>query len=809
MGAFVMGYPRLVFAMGCVLAWTFGISGPAWAQQGTLTGAVSDPLGGRVASAMVTLLRDGQSAGQTTSSESGDFTFQGLAEGSYQVRTEASGFETRTTDPIFVAGSGRTTIDVLLSVGPLQQAVVVTAAATELPASRTGAPITVIDAQILEALNKPDVLEALRFVPGAQIVQTGQRGGTTSMFVRGGNSNFNKVLIDGVAANDIGGAFDFAQTATAGVERIEVLRQSNSVMYGTDALSGVVNIITRRGRTRIPLVDLSADGGNFNTGHASAAGGGAVRRLDYFSEYAYFNTDNSTPNNAYRNGTYAGRFGIAIGRGTDLSGTIRRVDTRYGSPNGIDLYGIPDDSIQKNAVNYASISAESQHTNRWQSTIRFGNTDFRSNYTNPTPTGQPFDPFGFGANYLGQTMTITGANGYSVSGQAILDFAGVYPSVFQSRTRRQSLFADTTYHVGSDFDLSGGGRIEREQGYDDPKADPTASRRNGGVFAEARGTVAMRTYITAGIGFEHNESFDNAVTPRLSVATYLRNPSATSAVGDTKISFNVGRGIKAPSVFQQENALFTLVTGTPAAANASPLGPERSTSVDVGLEQGFWYGRARVRTAYFHNTYQDLIEFLSRTQLTQAGVPAAVAQATQFGAYLNSSSFRARGVETSFDLAFGQSVRMNASYTYLDAVVTKAFSAVAATNPAFPGIGIGAFSPLVGQRPFRRPPQSGSVMVSVLKGPAQVTFAGYFSGKRDESTFLSDRFFGNSLLLPNRDLDPAYQKLDLSASYRVHPRVSVYTSIENLLDQDYEASFGFPSLPLAARFGARVRIGGE
>jgi iron complex outermembrane receptor protein/vitamin B12 transporter len=130
-------------------------------------------------------------------------------------------------------------------------------------------------------------------------------------------------------------------------------------------------------------------------------------------------------------------------------------------------------------------------------------------------------------------------------------------------------------------------------------------------------------------------------------------------------------------------------------------------------------------------------------------------------------------------------------------------------NPSIPGVQIGAFSPLVGQRPFRRPPQSGSVMITVAKGPGQVTFAGYFSGKRDASTFLSDGFFGNSLLLPNRDLDPAYQKLDVSASYRVHPRVRVYTSIENFLDQDYDASFGFPSLPLAARAGVRLTLGGD
>jgi iron complex outermembrane receptor protein/vitamin B12 transporter len=778
-------------------------------QGGAVTGTVSDPLGGRVASASVTLLRDGQSAGQATTDEAGEFTVPGVAEGRYQVKAEAGGFEPRTTDPIFVAGSSRTSIDVVLSVGPLAEAVVVSAAATELPASRTGAPITVIDTQTLEALNKPDVLEALRLVPGAQIVQTGQRGGTTSLFVRGGNSNFNKILIDGVAANDIGGGFDFAQVATAGVERIEVLRQSNSVMYGTDALSGVVNIITRRGRTRVPRADVSADGGNFNTRRASAALGGAVKRFDYFSEYAYFNTDNSTPNNTYRNGTYAGRFGIAIGRGTDLSGTIRRVDAKSGRSNAFDLYGIADDSSQKNTINYASIGTESQHNDRWQSTIRFGNTDFRSTFTNPTPTGQAFDPFGFGANYLGRTVSLTGANGYSVTGRAILDFDGAYPSVFRSRSRRRALFADTTYHVGRDFDLSGGGRVEREEGFDDPDADATDTRNNGGVFAEARGSVAMRTYVTAGVGFEHNEAFDNAVTPRLSVATYLRNPSATSALGDTKISFNVGKGIKAPSVFQEQNALFTLVQATPAAANASPLGPERSTSVDIGLEQGFWYGRARVRTAYFHNQYGDLIEFLSRTQLTQAGVPAAVAAATQFGAYLNSSSFRAQGIESSVDAAIGPYVRVNASYTYLDALVTKAFSAVAATNPSIRGVQIGAFSPLVGQRPFRRPPQSGSVMVSVMRGPAQVTFSGYFSGKRDDSTFLSDGFFGNSLLLPNRDLDPAYQKLDLSASYRVHPRVSLYTSIENILDKDYDASFGFPSLPRAARAGARITLGGN
>ena len=108
-------------------------------------------------------------------------------------------------------------LDVILTLGPLTEHVVVSAAATELPESQVGAPVTVLDHNLLESLNKPDLLEALRLVPGIQVQQTGQRGGTTSVFVRGGNANFNKVIIDGIPVNDIGGSFDFANLSVTGV----------------------------------------------------------------------------------------------------------------------------------------------------------------------------------------------------------------------------------------------------------------------------------------------------------------------------------------------------------------------------------------------------------------------------------------------------------------------------------------------------------------------------------------------------------------------------------------------------------------
>ena len=153
-----------------------------------------------------------------------------------------------------------------------------------------------------------------------------------------------------------------------------------------------------------------------------------------------------------------------------------------------------------------------------------------------------------------------------------------------------------------------------------------------------------------------------------------------------------------------------------------------------------------------------------------------------------------------------------ASYTYLDAEVTASLSGGVlspAVNPKFPGIQIGQYSPLVGARPFRRPPHSGSFMVAYTKGPADVAVATFFSGKRDGSTFLDDEFFGYSMLLPNKDLEAGYQKVDLSAGYRPTRHLRAFVSLENLFDKDYEASFGFPALGLTARAGVTVSLGGN
>lgn len=778
----------------------------ASAQNGSFRGTVVDAQGGVVSGAGVRLLRDGEPAGQTSTDARGAFAFQSLPEGRYQVEVTAAGFEVRRTDPTFV---GSPAIRVALQIGPLQQDIVVTAAATELPQSQVGSAVTVIDSQTLQNLGKVDVLEPLRTVPGVQVVQTGPRGGTTSLFVRGGNPNFNKVLIDGVPANDIGGSFDFAQLATSGVDNVEVLRAANSVLYGSDAMSGVVSITTRRGRHRVPEAAYSIDGGNLGTFHHAASIAGAIKRFDYFSEVSRFTTDNDLANNDYRNVTYAGRFGVFAGTNTDISGTLRWTDTAYGSPNAFNYYLVADDSRQDNTKTNASITAQSQWGARLRTTARYGVADQNIHYLNPAPTGDPFDPFGFGANYLGKPVTIRGANGYTVSGRAILDFGGSYPSVFDSTATRHFLSGQGDYRIAQGVEVSGGGRFEHERGTSKSFSLSETTRKNGGAFVEGRISALTRVYISGGVGVEHNAVFGTATIPRVSIAVYLRNPSSTS-VGDTKVTFNAGKGIKAPSLFQEQSSLFVLIpASSPLAASVPPIGPERSQSFDAGIEQGLWRGRSRVRVSYFHNEFKDLIQFLSKNVLPQVGVPMAVANATAFGAYANASSFTAQGIETSAETVAGP-VKITGSYTYLDAEVTKSLSGGAlfpSINPAFPGIPIGAFEPLVGARPFRRPAHSGNLVVSYARGPAQVAVSAFFAGKADDSTFLSDPFFGDSMLLPNHNLDPSYQKVDLSASYRVHRLLRWYLSLENLLNEKYEAASGFPALPATVRTGVTIAVG--
>jgi vitamin B12 transporter len=783
------------------------------AAGASVGGSITDPLGAPVSGATVTLLEDGQSRGEATTDAHGQFEFTAVPEGRYQVRVGASGFEPQTIDPFFVGGSGRVPVAVSLHAG-LEEHVVVTAAATEVPTSQVAASVTVVDHAMLDALRNPDVLNAFRLVPGVNVVQTGAPGGTTSLFIRGGNSDFTKLLVDGVPANDIGGGIDFGALAATGVDHVEVLRDPNSAIYGSDAMSGVVNVTTRRGETRIPEAALTLDGGDLATSSGDLSFGGAVRRVDYFSDVSHFQTDNQVPNDAYRNTSYAGRFGGVLGSSILLTGTLRTIDSRAGSPNAIEIYGIPDDSTETSRYTFGSVAATIEHSDRWQSTIRFGVMSREQDFLTPAPIGQPFDPFGFGPNYLGNTVTITGANGDSVTGQAILDFGGVYPAPFTSKAGHDSVSGQTTYRLSDRMELSGGVRVDHESGADGAvPSPPESTRTDAGGFAEVRATTG-RLFATASLGVDHDKSFGTAATPRASVAFYARKPASSAALGSTKLTVNAGTGIKAPSVSQEQSSLFAVAATVPSLMNAgiAPIGPERTRGFDGGVEQAFWGERVRARVTAFDSQFSDIIEFVSNTVLPELGISQTIAAALPGGVYVNSSSYYARGAETSMDAQLSPDLRVSASYTFLSAVITKSFTGgvlAPAINPAFPNTPIGAFAPLVGAPPFRRPANSGTLAAFYTHGRVSMGVAAQFAGKSDDSTFATDGFFGNSMLLPNHDLDAGYARIDVTGAYLVQPRVKLYLAIDNALGQSYAPVFGFPALSRTFRAGATVTLGGD
>jgi iron complex outermembrane receptor protein/vitamin B12 transporter len=252
----------------------------------------------------------------------------------------------------------------------------------------------------------------------------------------------------------------------------------------------------------------------------------------------------------------------------------------------------------------------------------------------------------------------------------------------------------------------------------------------------------------------------------------------------------------------------------PALVNAgiSPIGPERTRGFDGGIEQAFWHERLHARVTVFDNTFSDIIEFVSNKILPQLGVSATVASALPSGVYVNSSSYTAHGAETSMDVQVSPELRLSASYTYLATRVTKSFTGgvlAPAINPAFPNTPIGQFAPLLGAAQFRRPANSGTLAAFYAHERVSLAVSAQFAGKSDDSDFAFDGFFGNSLLLPNHDLDKGYAKVDVTAAYRFHSRIKAFVAIENALDQNYTPVFAFPALPRTARVGVTLTLGGD
>ncbi len=785
-------------------------------DQGSLHGTVRDPLGAVVAGATVELLDGTKVVKTTTSDGAGNYNFDVPGSALYRVRATAPTFQSTASESVYLTKSVKAELNITLATEILTQQVSVTATATPTPIAQIGASVTVLTADDYRQYTQ--VQDPLRQIPGLQMTQTGQLGGTSALSIRGGNTDANKVLIDGVPVNDIGGAVEFANFATVGIQQIEVLREPNSALYGSDALAGVVSMTSAHGTTKFPFLTYAGDGGNFSTYHNELTGSGVARQFDYYGAFGRVDSHNNLPNDSFHNATYAGNFGWAPNTMNDLRFTVRHLSVSGGQPNGILLFGIPDDAAQKAQNTYYSGAWNNQATTKWHNEIRYGGLRLQSQFDDFAPTGIP-DGSG---NFLGAPITINGANGYSVTGQAIFQFAGTYPNQFSTITNRDFVYAQTDYRVNPHVVALGGFKYEVERGSTQSTGFPAnnISRGNYSYTLQISGDIRNRLYYNVGSGIENNGLFGLAGTPRASLAYYLVRPSAAGWLTGTKLHASFSKGIKEPNIFEQGGSLFDILSAVPngeqliAQYHVGQIGPEESRTYDGGVDQQLWNGRGRVGLTYFHNEFTNGIEFVPQSGLIQLGIPAANLDALEFGAYVNSEAFRTQGLEFEAEFKINNRLFVRGGYTYTDAVVQRSFSSDqeggGTINPNIPGIPIGEFSPLVGARPFRVAPHTGYFGLNYSRSKFYSSLTGTLVSRRDDSDFLSlDADFGQTMLLPNRNLDGAYQQLDLSGGYQITPRFGVYTNIQNLLSEHYAQTFGFPSLPFTFRSGIKINFGGE
>ena len=813
---------RAVLAL--VILSTYLLSQTSKAEAATIHGVVTDASGAKVRNAAVVLIHNGSIVASAVSGADGSFEMDTGTAGRFFLMISAQTFRQLET-PVFYAGR-MDQIERNLVMEPewARESIVVTANGTPTPQAQVGAATTVLG---LDELNlRTDLVSSLRMMPGTFVVQAGQLGAQTSLFVRGGDSDANKILLDGVDAGDLGGRFDFGPLSTTGLERAEVYRGPNSSLYGADAASGVVSLTTPRGTTSFPSILFHGDFGRFTTSQEDLELAGAHNKLDYLGEFSWLQTANDLPNDEFHVATASGNFGWQPNGSTQIRGTVHYGVDGTGVPGTYAFYGLSNSATQKDQDLFVSGSVENQTTVDFHNVIRYGATRKREQYHMWSQVGSgTFDAYG---DSFGNTVTITGANGYSVSGQALMDYAGTYPQAYQLVSNRDALVYQGDYTFTPHIVGLIGFQYEDERGSEPGSSYYTpVERTNYDYRAAVHGDFRGRFFYTLGGDLEHYSLFGTEGTPQAGFSLYAMKPRSGVFSG-TRVLFNFGDAVREPSLTDQFYSLYNFLASnggqsTIQQLQVGPLAAPFTRTYEGGVEQSFFSQRLVFRTRFFHNEFGRQIEYVGLDLVPQLLPGLSAAQQNQLaqflqanGAYelsLNSEAYRALGVETTLEGGIGAGIFLRGGYTYLDGVVQRSFTnsdvALLGPVPAFNGIPIGVYSPLQGARPFRRPPHTGFLSATYTHKSFSALLNSAFVSRSDDSDFLggADLNGGNSLLLPNRNLDYGYAKLDLGASYQLRRWVGVYGIADNLTNNQHIAPIGYVSLPISVRAGLRLQWG--
>jgi outer membrane cobalamin receptor len=599
--------------------------------------------------------------------------------------------------------------------------------------------------------------DAVRFLPGAVVNTAGQRGGLASLFVRGGESNYNKVIVDGVTINEPGGTFDFGTLSLAQSDRMEFVRGTQSTLYGSDAMTSLIQVWTRAGNTPTPELRFGADGGNFSTasGHASLAG--ARGRFDYNVFGDQFNTNGSGINDAYSNALEGANTGVQFSDSTSLRMRVRHSNSHTGLPgewsfngndplvpaNGIGpLIPLPPDPGDWSQLNniLGSVELVVAAPEGWQHRLTAFDYLYRYNELNlngdPDRVSPLYGQFDFSSHEIDHIN------------RAGFEYQGDY----SERT-----WAHTTF----------GYRVENENGFVgdvDYGSQTHGQRLNNDVYLQQQLTLG-RLEIIAGGRFVHNSAFGNTGVPR--VALNLQALRGGSIFSGTRLRFSYATGFKEPRLEET-------FAGPPYTQPNLALKPERLRAFEAGLQQQLFGDKYQFTATYFNNLFHDQINYVT------------VNPVTFVGEYVNVNEAFAQGAELALRAKLRPRLLLDTAYTYTS---SEYLDNPAPIDPTYDP----------GQPLLRRPKHSATTLISYLGTRWGANLGGSFVGRRSDSDF-----YGFGI-----DHAAGYVRADLGGWYAIHPRLTAYLNVENALDRRYNEVVGYPALPINFRAGLRFRIGGD
>ena len=783
-------------ALSAVAACSLAAASAAAQGPVTVTGVVTDSSGRVLPGSAIEARRGLRVVAAATAGPDGRYRLELPSEGPHRLSARRDGFVAGAAE-VTSAAATTTSVDFRLDIAPLRDTVVVTASRTAEAAASVTESHSVFTAADIAALGSRSVADVLRYVPGLNVESTGREGEITSVFARGGESDYNHVLIDGVRVNDDGGAYDFGRISAAEIDRVEVVRGAQSALYGSDAIGSVIQVFTKRGTPDSgPSLSGSFEGGSFGTTRGDLRVlGGAGGRVDYQLGVAHRATggafrDRLPEPDRFDQQSVDGNVGAIVGNGIRLRTGFRYSDARGTSVGPITYArgdtgtGYDTDSLTWHLDFDQALSPRIDHS-ATVSHFRSGRRSVdtvrdRQNRVFAILEGEPgalhpagprlvrlidqaeFDALAADATGLGAGRFLAQSGPYS---------GFDYPFEYEAQVRRPALRYQLDATWLDDQVLSAGYDYYRETN----ALDEGQRVENHSWFVQQQFNLADAWFVTGGARVDDNAHYGTAVNPKLSAGGYPL-PYREGALSSVKVSANAGRGIKNPSFFQ--------LYGDQWVDGDLSLRPEQALTVDAGAEATFDDQRWLARFTWFGNDYTDQIAWSPSPGFGGDGVAD----------YVNIDGSRADGIELEFAMQRPLGgVTASASYALVDTeVVTNASTSE-------------QFQP--GQPLLRRPRHSGNVRVGYTRGRGSLHVAMRVTGDRHDSAFL-----GLQRVSDGRGVDitvnPAYTLVTAGGQFRVRPELTLFLRIDNLTDAVYDSALGYPGLPRAFVAGGRFAFGG-